>query len=460
MELVNKNLIPFWQQYAPIKLLYGGRDSSKTKDTALYLTILACNSKVRVMCARQFQNRIEQSVYVEIKWAIERLKLEDIFTITNNTIINNQTGSEFFFYGIKRNLSDIKGTADIDILWIEEGEDLTKEQFETIEPTVRKDGSMIIILFNPKLVTDFVWAELVQSERPDILKRHINYNENPFISNKSKQRIEYLKKTDIDSYTHIYLGQPKQDDDDAIIKRRWLLACVDAHIKLDIDLTGAYRLGYDVADSGDDLNAIVLIEGAILKDVETWKAGEDELYNSTVKVYKKADMHKAMINYDTNGVGAGVGSNIKNINIQEGKNIEYFGFDNAAEPAEPNSIYKIDGFETEQTNREYFENRKAQAWWLFADRVKATYRAVELGEEIDTTQIISINSNIDLLEKLITELSTPRKVQSGRLRNMVESKKDLKKRGISSPNIADACIMAYYPYSKPQSKVTSFKVSI
>ena len=457
--IANPSLRDFWEPYSPIKLLYGGRDSGKTKDTVLFLATLAANYKVRVMCARQFQNKISQSVYTELKWAIERLCLEPIFTITNNSIICNKTGSEFFFYGIRRNINEIKGTSDVDILYIEEGEDLTKEQWEIIEPTIRKDFSSIFIVFNPNLVTDFVWNNLVMPDRDDIIKRHINFNENTFLSEKSKDRIQRLKETDYDSYLHIYEGQPRMDDNEAVIKRKWIMSCIDAHKILDVDIRGGRQIGFDVADSGEDTNARVLMNGGLVSTLLEWKAGEDELYESAAKVYQYANETMATVIYDSNGVGAGVGSNMKQMNASGLGHVKYYGFDSAASPAEPESLYSIEGVDTQQTNREYFENRKAQAWWILSDRIKATHRAVTLGSHIEKDIIFSIDGEIDGLEKLITELSTPRRKTSGRLKNMVEKKEDMRKRGIASPNIADAIVMAAYPHLiGDYSETASFKM--
>ena len=455
MIQMNPNLKDFWLRYAPIKLLYGGRDSSKTKDTALFLTVQSMNYKLRIMCARQFQNRIEQSVYTEIKWCIEQLGVQEHFTILKNSIVCNLTGSEFFFYGIRRNIEDIKGTADIDILWIEEGEDLTKEQWERIEPTVRKEGSFIIILFNPRFETDFVWKELVLSSRKDIDRYHINYDKNPFISKKSLERIQQLKEQNYDDFLHIYLGQPKQNDEEALIKRKWLLECIDAHKKLNIEVRGNTQIGYDVADDGGDTNATALRDGRLLISIDEWAADEDELFSSTAKVYKKALEYKANIIYDANGVGAGVGSNIKKLNEEFDENIYFYGFDSAEAPDRPDSVYdEVSGI----TNKDYFENKKAQAWWYFKDCVRDTYNAITNGTEIEADRVVSFDSSIELLQKAITELSTPRKAQSGRLKNMVEKKKDLKKRGIDSPNIADSIIMCYYKEVKGHTK--SFKVDL
>jgi len=256
-----------------------------------------------------------------------------------------------------------------------------------------------------------------------------------------------MEHLDDDDFNHIYLGDPKMDDDDAIIKRQWILSCIDAHKKLNKDITGGKRIGYDVADSGEDLNAMVVMNGGLVFDLISWKGKEDELYESSEKVFAKALVIDAKVNYDSNGVGAGVGSNMKQMNKKSKDQVKYYGFDSASVPAFPDSLYKIDGIDTQQTNREYFENRKAQAWWLLADRIKETHRAVSMGKEIDDDRIISISSELDDIESLITELSTPHKKMSGRLKNMVEKKDDLKKRGIKSPNLADALVMSAYPYS-------------
>ncbi|WP_217468825.1 phage terminase large subunit, partial [Staphylococcus aureus] len=80
---------------------------------------------------------------------------------TKNSIKHKSTGSEFLFYGIARNLSEIKSTEGIDILWLEEAHYLTQEQWEVIEPTIRKENSEIWIIFNPNEVTDFVYQNFV-----------------------------------------------------------------------------------------------------------------------------------------------------------------------------------------------------------------------------------------------------------------------------------------------------------
>jgi phage terminase large subunit len=125
MFQLNPHLKTFWQTRKPYKLLKGGRFSSKTHDAGGMAAFLARNYSVKFLCIRQFQNRIADSVYTVIVEKIELAGWTDEFEIGVSSIKHKTTKSEFLFYGIARNLSDIKGTEGIDICWIEEGEGLS-----------------------------------------------------------------------------------------------------------------------------------------------------------------------------------------------------------------------------------------------------------------------------------------------------------------------------------------------
>src|SRR5690606_3450331 len=118
VPLTNPNLFSFWEEAffgsADIAVLHGGRSSSKTRDTACQLVRLVdhVGVKMRVLCIRRFQNRIQESVYTELKWAITHLGLDGVYDVQKTTIIHIPSGSEFIFYGIERNLDEIKGTSD------------------------------------------------------------------------------------------------------------------------------------------------------------------------------------------------------------------------------------------------------------------------------------------------------------------------------------------------------------
>lgn len=439
---LNPILKDFWSQPAQIKVLYGGRMSGKTYDTAGIISFLASKYKVRVACLRRFQNKLSESVFTNLKTVINSDdRLKPCFNITENTM-RGVNGSDFIFMGIQRNIEEIKGLDDIDITWIEEAEKITKEQWDLIRPTVlRKENSFCILVFNPYLDTDFVYSNFVKKNSKNILKRFINYNDNPFLSESAKSLIENDKlELSDDDFKHIYLGMPKQDDEDALIKRSLLYECVDAHSKLGLDVSGAYRIGYDVADSGDDKNCIVSSHGCLVYSVCEWQAKENELFESTQKVVTEAYKNKSHVIFDCIGVGASVGSNINQINNNSNIYITHEKFNSGSSVDDPDTLYK-----DRITNKDMFSNLKAQVWWDIADRVKYTYNAIHGKiENIEYDKIISISSDIDCLDDLIIELSTPKKSIDKAGKVKVESKDDLKKRGFKSPNKADAFIMSLY----------------
>jgi phage terminase large subunit len=443
---LNPALKDFWMTPARNRVLHGGRASSKSWDAAGFATFLASNYRLRILCARQFQNKIEESVYTLLKLQIERFGLRDQFRVLDNKIIHRETGTEFLFYGLWRSIDEIKSLEGIDILWIEEAHNLTEAQWEVLEPTIRKAGSQIWVIFNPKLATDFAYKRFVVNPPPNTVVRRINYDENPFLSSTMLQIIEAAKAEDYDDYEHIYLGMPREDDEGSIIKRSWIMASVDAHKALELAPAGRKRLGFDVADSGEDKCAQIYAHGSIVSWADMWKAGEDELLKSCTRVYHAARERGADVTYDSIGVGASAGAKFAELNaaLIEGRRVNYAKFNAGGAVWRPEAVY------SEGTkNKDMFANIKAQAWWMLADRFRNTYNAVRNGQKFSPDELISLASDLPFLDQLIEELATPKRDydQNGRVK--VESKKDLAKRDVASPNLADAAVMAFAPGLEP-----------
>lgn len=443
---LNPVLKPFWQTQSRNKILYGGRASSKSWDAAGFAIYLANRYNLRFLCVRQIQNKIEQSVYALLKIQIERFGLKDNFKITDNKIINKRTGAEFMFYGLWRHIDEIKSIESVDVLWSEESHALTEGQWEILEPTIRKEGSECWLIFNPALVSDFVWQNFVINPPKNTLVRKINYTENGFLSRTALEVIESKKERDPDTFPHVYLGEPRQDNDDSVIKASWVNACIDAHLKIpNFDDSGTEFLGFDIADSGSDKCATISRKGGIAYHCDEWKGLEDELLKSCTRAYNTARKSDAKIIYDAIGVGATAGSKFKELGYKK-----YEKFVAGGAVLFPEKLYapKI-------TNKDMFCNLKSQAWWGVADRMRTTYQvvmAIANNKPIpahNKDDLISISSDIDNLEKLKMELSSPLRVFDNHGKVMVEKKEDMLKRGLPSPNIADAFIMAYAPSKAP-----------
>lgn len=433
---LNPALKSFWRTKARYRILYGGRASSKSWDAAGVAIALAKMCKIRVLCTRQFQNKIDESVYTLLKIQIERFGLQSEFRIMDNKIICTLTGSEFLFYGLWRNVDEIKSLESVDIHWAEEAHLLTKAQWDIINPTIRAQGSQHWIIFNPRLSTDFVYQNFVINPPEGAIVRKINYDENPFLSETMLDVINSAK--DDEDFSHIYLGEPRTTDDESIIQRKHIMAAIDAHIKLGIEPSGITKIGYDVADAGEDSCATVSFKGALATDLDLWKAKEDELLKSCSRVHARARQEQALIVYDAIGVGASCGAKFNELNAQSTqRKVLHQKFFAGGAPAKPDRQYKQTGI----SNRDFFSNIKAQAWWITADRFMNTYNAVTNGQQFPESDMIFIDSKIPHLEQLIDELVTPKRDYDLAGRVKVESKKDLAKRDIKSPNIADAFVM-------------------
>jgi phage terminase large subunit len=131
----NPNLKDFWLdkndnlRRVRYRILYGGRASSKSHEIATMLVKISFKYKVRILCTRAFQTRIKESVYSLIEQKVGGLWLTPYFTF-KRAEISNVIGSSFIFLGLSRNMDEIKGLEDIDIVWIEEGQYITKEMFD------------------------------------------------------------------------------------------------------------------------------------------------------------------------------------------------------------------------------------------------------------------------------------------------------------------------------------------
>lgn len=295
----------FWTTPARYKILYGGRGSGKSYATALHVMMASREVTLNILCLRQLQNSIRQSIYTLIKDLIYRHDMQDEFQFTIAEIRHLETGSIFKFMGISRNVDEVKSTENIDICYIEEAHALTKEQFDIINPTIRKEHSEIIILFNPQHRTDYVFQNFVEKPPSDAIVRKINYDENPFLSETMKRVIEDEKQKDIEEYNHIYLGVPREGDD------RSLFAYSDIETAMDedmsgVDHTGVYTIAADVARYGRDKSVTSKREGMRVYDLQEYKDYNTMEFATVINNdYSRAKMPDAVI-VDTIGVGAGV----------------------------------------------------------------------------------------------------------------------------------------------------------
>jgi len=420
---------------ARYKILAGGRGSGKSWAIARIFVEIARHGEFRFLCCREFQGSIADSVIQLISDTIDRHGYTAEFEVQKQYIRHIRTNSLFMFYGLKNNISKIKSLEGISFVWCEEAEAITAESWDVLIPTIRKENSEIWISFNPKNILDATYQRFVIDPPSDCVNIKANYFDNPHFPEVLRLEMEECKKRDYDLYRHIWLGEPVADSEFAIIKPAWIEAAVDAHIKLGFAAEGKRIAGYDVADGGPDSNAIVYRHGSVVMDCVEWR-GEDIIYSADRAYQYSLDNNIDRLVYDSIGMGSGTKAQFKR---KDGK-VQCIGFNAGGAVHKPENSY-IDG----KKNKDMFANVKAQAWWAARDRFYNTWRAINHGDKFPVDDLISLSSDMKDLEYLKAELSRPQVDYDKNGRVMVESKKDMKKRGIPSPNKGDAFIMTIAP---------------
>jgi phage terminase large subunit len=444
---------------------YGGRGSAKSFTFIDACVVEASIRPVRILCTREIQISIDESVKAEIEAAIVDRELEHFFKITDNKI-EGLNGSRFIFKGIKNNIKNLKSISDVDIVLCEESEDITKNSWEKLLPSIRPrkpfggrgKRPINIIIFNPNDELDDTYQRFIISPPPRSCVRLINWRDNKYFpENLEELRQHSLKTRPKKDHEHDWEGKPISSCDNVIIDREWIRAARFASRKTGFEKVGLQVYAYDPAGQGKDSNAKVYADGNIVKSVDEWVKSDDLREASKRAFSGVVDNNIERFVFDTcGGLGDGVEVFIadekKAIEKELGRKlkIDIFPFDAGAAVVDPDK--KIPG--TNKKWKDMYSNAKAQEHAITAQKLYNSYRFVKLGEkDIEPGDMLSIDiDDDDLFNKIVKELSAPIWVKSAtNSKKKVESKEAMKKRtGLPSPNIGDSIHMLSAP--RPQAR--------
>lgn len=195
-----------WREAA----VHGGRYSLKSHSVARYLLIRARQRTTRIGCFREFQNSISDSSHQLLADLIQKYSLSE-FKVSDKSIVNGITGSEFLFKGMHHNEQSIKSLEGLDIAWVEEAQTVSQSSIDILTPTVRKDGSQIIYTYNRLLEDDPVHVRLVVEGRPNTLIINVNYDialKYGVMPDVIRLEMEDDKANRPALYKHKWLGEP------------------------------------------------------------------------------------------------------------------------------------------------------------------------------------------------------------------------------------------------------------
>jgi len=202
---------------ARYKVARGGRGSGKSWGFARALILRALGKQTRVLCTREVQKSIQQSVHQLLSDQIAELGLSPVFEILQ-TEIRGPHGSQFFFSGLSDQTADsLKSFEGVDVVWCEEAQSITKKSWDILIPTIRKEGSEIWATYNPQLESDETHQRFVVKPPPDCVCVEMNYNDNPYfpsVLEAERQHAERVMRKE--DYDHIWGGQCKPAVEGAI----------------------------------------------------------------------------------------------------------------------------------------------------------------------------------------------------------------------------------------------------
>ena len=444
-----------------LKIAVGGRGGSKSVFFAdCFLGF--CNEGERLLCAREYQNSINESVHSLLSARAAELGYETLSV--GKSQINSLAGGEIFYMGLARNIESVKSIHGVKRIWIEEGNTLSQYTLDTLFPSIREEGSEIWISMNRGSSTDPI-AETILSRHEDAIEKdgfyedddvlivQINYDQNPWFPDVlEKERRKDFRNMPRAKYDHIWGGRYADTVDNAIIFPEWFDACVDAHKKLGFDASGVEVVSHDPSDKGD-AKGLAYLHGAVLKDVQATDDGDINTACDWALDYSN-DVKADLFIWDGDGMGTGLRRQINDELSGKKRKIEMFK--GSFEPYNPEQIYEpIDNEETEpKTNKDTFLNARAQGYWMLRDRMYRTWEAVELGKYHDPSELFSISSDIERLSQFRSEICRiPRKPNSsGKIQ--ILSKAEMLKLGIKSPNMADAAMMAVSGITRARDKTS------
>lgn len=268
-------------------------------------------------------------------------------------------------------------------------------------------------------------------------------------------------KYDREGMAHVFAQEVDRDPSAAVsnilIPLTWVLAAKDAHIHIPYFAkevpynTGRFFAGLDVADDGLDKNALAIREWVIWRHCEEW--GERDPGTTARRAIEACTPYAGRIEcqYDCIGVGAGVKGEYNRLTLDDkivdADKIPFVPWNAGAGVVQPYSRIIPDDEES-LTNKDYYDNLKAQAWGSLRARFYKTFKARTEGAIYPPDELISLDSRMPLIDKICKEIAQPTMGKSSRMKMIVE-----KKNGGKSPNCADAGMQMFFPLDRNNSEV-------
>lgn len=209
-------LEPFEKQPARYKVAYGGRGSGKSWGVARLLIDLGTRSRLRILCTREIQRTISESVHQLLRDQIGALGVDRFYSVTDSAI-RGMNGTEFYFAGLRsQDAHKLKSYEGVDVCWVEEAQVVSKRSWDILLPTIRKPLSEVWVTFNPELDTDDTYQRFVAHPAAHSVVVQMNWQDNPWFPPVLDLERRALEARDPEAYRNVWEGECRSAVEGAI----------------------------------------------------------------------------------------------------------------------------------------------------------------------------------------------------------------------------------------------------
>lgn len=455
--------------------LIGGRGSGKTLVEGDHGLINMHDLGRNMMCIREFQSSVADSVHAVLNSEIKRLELDNS-DVTERTVKFTHNNSMARFMGLSRNPESVKSAFGFLDWWVEEAQFLSEKSLRVLTPTARKkpkkglpgkqkeietneinmDDVRMVFCANPASSEDPFSQRFIVPFKSELdstgvyeddlhLIIKMNWSDNPWFdeSGLEEERLFDLKNLPRGTYDWVWEGGFNDEIENGLIKPEWFDACIDAHIKLDMKEFGVSKVTHDPSDLGNDPKATLVRKGNIITNVmqrTDLDVNEGSDWALGVAINENADQYE----WDVGGMGVTLKRDVNS--ALENKRITVHQFNGASKVDHPKSIYESSGASNivqQKTWEQVCRNLRAQCYLKLRDRVYRTYKAVTENRMTNPDELISFASSCENLTTLRAELCRmPIKPRSDGLFELYTKKEMREKFKVRSPNCADTLMMS------------------
>ena len=456
-------------------ILIGGRGSGKTVAEAGKGLIGMHDLKRNLMCIREFQSSVADSVHAVLSAEVSRLEFDNS-DVTERSIKFTHNNSMARFMGLSRNPESVKSVFGFLDWWIEEAQFLSDKSLRVLTPTARKkpvkglpghmkevdsnevdmDDVQMVFCANPAssedpfskrfivpFQTELDSNGIYEDEMHLIIK--VNWSDNPWFddSGLEAERLFDLANLPRSTYDWVWEGGFNDDIENGLIKPEWFDACIDAHIKLDMKPFGIKKVTHDPSDVGNDPKATLVRTANIITSViqrTDLDVNDGSDWALGLAINENVDQYE----WDVGGMGVALKRDVNA--ALGGKRVSVHQFNGASSVDHPEAIYESSGASNmiqQKTWKEVCKNLRAQCYLKLRDRIYRTYKAISENKMTDPEQLISFSSECESLTTLRAELCRmPIKPNSSGLFELYTKKEMREKFKVRSPNCADVLMMS------------------